>query len=80
MLSLRPKLVFLNLTAPIFLEKTRYSSKNLLVRTHKSSVWARNTNTQTASKQDEGFDSPLHSNEPYLHVKTPIGRPHSIFH
>ncbi len=43
-------LSFLNLTAPIFLEIARYSSKNLLVRTKKSSVWARNTKTQTASK------------------------------
>ncbi len=39
-----------SLTAPIFLEIARYSSKNLLVRTKKSSVWARNTKTQTASK------------------------------
>ena len=39
-----------SLTAPIFLAIARYSSKNLLVRTKKSSVWARNPKTQTASK------------------------------
>ena len=43
-------LSFLNLTDQIFLKIARYSSKNLLVRTKESSVWARNTKIQTASK------------------------------